>query len=454
MTGAGSDSVISVRGLSKCFKVYRRPHDMAWELLTGKPRHTDFWALRDISFEIRRGEVIGLIGRNGSGKSTLLKILTGVLDKTAGAVETRGKISAILELGSGFHADYTGRENIIRGGLVVGMSRAEIEGKLESIIEFSGLRDFIDRPFRTYSSGMQARLTFATATAIDPDIFIVDEALATGDAFFVQKCLGRIRHICHSGCTAIMVSHSTPMLATISDRVIWLDQGVVRRCGRPVEVIREYDLLAHAESNAGEGSVARVRLALNTPVPEGAVAALDGAFRPEAAPNEYGVYRRGPVRITRVELLDGHGRPGDAFRVWDPMTVRVWYACDGPPPAQSLGLALAVNRASDVACVIQCNTHNFQHDDDMASYHEEPFRKAPAGSGFIEARMDPLQLCAGDYLLSVGLLPNLPLTWDFYEYHHLAYQFRVVSNGWAFGATFRPVVAWRHAPDATSAHAA
>lgn len=282
------DFAVRVEGLSKAYRLYANNLDLLKETLTGRQLHTPKWALRDISFTIPKGRIVGVIGPNGSGKSTLLKIITGVLDATTGSVEVNGRISAILELGTGFHPDFTGRENIITGGMCLGMTREEAESKTPWIIEFSDLSEVIDQPFRTYSSGMQARLTFATAVAIDPEIFIVDEALAAGDAYFVHKCMKRIREICSSGATVLFVSHSDGMIAELCDEALWIQNGHLMMTGEAEKVAKAYVQSVWDRQEAAN-------LAANMSASEN--------LRRTAETGRYEL-GGGGVRITSVEIVD------------------------------------------------------------------------------------------------------------------------------------------------------
>ncbi len=249
--GTEKKPIITLRNLNKTFDVYRTAKDFAIEFIFRKCRHTVFPALTDINMEIMPGETVGFIGRNGAGKSTLLKIIAGTLSKSSGEIQVKGRIAAILELGTGFNPQYSGRENIYMGGLCLGMSRGEIDRKVDSIIEFSELREFIDQPFKTYSSGMQARLTFATAISVDPDILIVDEALSVGDARFARKCFDRIESFRKAGKTILMVSHDMNTITTFCNRAFLLERGKIVESGDPRYISMLYQKMNYNVSATG-----------------------------------------------------------------------------------------------------------------------------------------------------------------------------------------------------------
>jgi lipopolysaccharide transport system ATP-binding protein len=236
------NNAITVKNLSKSYTLYKKPIDRLRQLIVGDNKifYKEFSALRNVSFNILKGEVFGVIGKNGSGKSTLLQILTGTLNQSSGKVYTHGRIASILELGSGFNMDFTGRENVYLIASLMGFNKNEINSKLNAIIDFADIDKFIDLPVKTYSSGMLVRLAFATQINIDPEIFIIDEALAVGDTFFSLKCMEKLKQLKRQGLTIVLVSHDITAIRSLCDRVIWLDKGKARMIGKPGLVADEY----------------------------------------------------------------------------------------------------------------------------------------------------------------------------------------------------------------------
>jgi lipopolysaccharide transport system ATP-binding protein len=232
--------MIKIEGISKQFKLYHSPADRLKEIVYRKKYHKDFVALNNISFEVKNGETLGIIGQNGAGKSTLLKILSGIVIPDKGTILVDGKVTGLLELGTGFNAEMTGLENIYMNGTLIGMTKEEIGRKKQAIIDFSELGEFINEPIKTYSSGMTMRLAFSIATHADPTCFLVDEALSVGDAYFQQKCMRKIQEFRAAGGSIIFVSHDMNAITAISDNAIWLKNGIIEKMGKPSQIVDCY----------------------------------------------------------------------------------------------------------------------------------------------------------------------------------------------------------------------
>jgi ABC-type polysaccharide/polyol phosphate transport system ATPase subunit len=237
-------NVIEVVDVWKMFRLYRERSNMLKNafinLFRGGDKYEEFWAVKGVSFSVIKGESLGIIGRNGAGKSTIFKLMSRVMTPDRGEIKVRGKISPLIELGAGLHPDLTGLENIYLNGAIYGMSKREVDKKLDAIVEFSGLEQFIRSPIRTYSSGMYARLGFSLAVNVDADIILIDEVLAVGDAEFQQRCYNKIKNLKHKGATIVYVSHNLKSVVDLCEKAIWLDGGEIKMGGDPQEVVNEY----------------------------------------------------------------------------------------------------------------------------------------------------------------------------------------------------------------------
>lgn len=309
---------ISVKNLSKCYQLYETPRDRLKQFviprimrlfrLQQKHYFKEFWALKNISFEIKKGTTVGIIGHNGSGKSTLLQIICGTLASSGGSVESYGRIAALLELGSGFNPEFTGRENVYMNGAIMGLSKDEIDSRFENIVAFADIGDFIDQPVKIYSSGMFVRLAFATAVNVQPDILIVDEALAVGDSHFVQKCLRKFEQFQNLGITILYVTHDTISINKFCHKAILLDHGEIIEYGNPKDIVDLYNAITSekvsAEIRGEKQSFAR----------------YFSDLKREGCKQRYGT---GNMEIEEVSILDEDGIPQNIFTSLDKTTIKI-----------------------------------------------------------------------------------------------------------------------------------
>ena len=320
-------------------------------------RREDFWALRDVDFEVQPGEVVGIIGRNGAGKSTLLKILSRITKPTTGLAELRGRVGSLLEVGTGFHPELTGRENIFLNGAILGMSRREIAAKFDEIVAFSEVERFLDTPVKRYSSGMYVRLAFAVAAHLEPEILIVDEVLAVGDAAFQRKCLGRMATVAQDGRTVLFVSHNLGAVVGLCQSACWLDQGRVRRLGEARAIVNEY---------------------VNATIAQ-ATDRIDADAAPRCG--DYG--RR--IRIRQVDVLTGL-----PARNLEPFAVRIQIAALSTEEEIALGMGFSTSEGTRV----------LSYDSD---YNDLRFAVSQGETVTAEVRIDDLPLSPGLYCLDLGL---------------------------------------------------
>lgn len=323
--------VLRLVNVGKCYHMYDKPQDrlkqafMRWR---GKKYYRDFWALRDVNLEVRRGEAIGIVGRNGSGKSTLLQIIAGTLAATTGSVEIAGRVAALLELGSGFNPEFTGRENVYLNAAVLGFSKAEVDAKFAAIVEFADIDEFIDQPVKTYSSGMMVRLAFAVQVQVEPDVLIVDEALAVGDALFQKRCYQRLDELRSKGVTLLFVSHDQESVRTLCDRAILLDHGKPVANGASGDVLLAYRKLLHEEEKRYFAGAIKARTgdSLGTSKPNEKATSNTTAVRLRSARDaSFGDL---DAEVVRVTVQDANGAPisyvtsGDAMRICVRVAVR------------------------------------------------------------------------------------------------------------------------------------
>jgi ABC-type polysaccharide/polyol phosphate transport system ATPase subunit len=387
-----------------------------------KPSET-FPALRDVSFAVTPGQTFGVIGRNGSGKSTALKLVAGITKPTSGTVSVRGRISALIELGAGFHPEISGRENVFINGIMLGLSRREIQKRFDEIVDFAELREFIDAPVKTYSSGMYMRLGFAVAIHVDPDVLLVDEVLAVGDEGFTHKCLDKFAEFKRRNKTILLVTHSLGLVERFCDEAVWLDEGQKRGEGDPKRVVGAYvtDVERQEEQFlSGEDAKAGTAHGSRTTAHGSGLTASDGtATGPQDATEVAadmsrageGRWGMGGVEITDVRLSNDQGQQTHIFHTGEPVTIAL--RVRAPRPISDFVFGISISNAEGI-CVYGTNTDIEEHESDSLS-----------GDADVALVIDALDLVEGTYKLDVAVHKRDGAP---YDYHRLLHTFRVKSR--------------------------
>lgn len=424
-----SGPAIRFDGVSKRFELNRAQTRTLGELamrIFGKRRPREyFWPLHDVSFEVPRGVSVGLIGENGAGKSTLLKLVSRILQPTNGSVTIGGRVSALLELGAGFHPELTGRENIDLHCSLLGMSRTETEAIVKPVIDFADLGAFMETPVKHYSSGMYARLGFAIAVHVKPEILLVDEVLAVGDEAFQRRCLDTIDNLRARGVTIVLVSHSLTHILAFCDHCLWLDEGRIRASGPTDAVVRAY-------LNAVDDETAK-RLIAENALHDWADERPDGSI-PLRPPRRWGT---GPIRITQVEMVDESGAAGWSIGALQPVTVRIRYSATRPVAEPVFSVLM---HRHDGHYLWASNTMD---------HPVAPIENA--GEGVLLVSLDALALTAGRYRLSAAAYPEVdfPYWRSPSDYHEQLYEFQVTSEREIHGDVVLPST-WAHLAPAES----
>lgn len=425
-----SETAIAVADLSKCYQIYARPKDRLLQMLCrGKKQfYREFWALRDVSFTVARGESVGIIGRNGSGKSTLLQMICGTLNPTGGTIQTTGRVAALLELGSGFNPEFTGRENVYMNAALYGLSTEETDRRFEDIASFADIGDFIDQPVKTYSSGMMVRLAFAVIAHVDADILVVDEALAVGDAFFTQKCMRFLRAFMQTG-TTLFVSHDTAAVRSLCTKAVWLEQGQVLQMGAPKDVCENY-LEAFYEAQQGKSTTTRMKREAPSeapPVKDQRQDFLNASnlrndielfgFDPNAA--SFGL---GGARITSVTFHDAGGAPLAWIVGGENVVLRIQADVLTELDAPIVGFFIKDRLGQ---CLFGDNTY--------LNYLDAPVHCAPGRAMVAEFAFQMPRLAAGDYAITVAVANGTQHDHVQHHWVHDAIVFRSESTSVASG---------------------